>query len=138
MERAFTTGGQAASRVSTEMVGFMRSYVGRGPTKARTYVNTNLVCVILHDTLTRAEESLVAAGQAESVVAMRRTFHEAMREKVVTMVEQLLERRVLAYLSTVDPHNNVGVETFVLEPMEESGMVEVAETDGDEPGREGP
>lgn len=39
----------------------MSEYTGRGPTKARTYVNEDLVSVLLRDTLTKGERSLVSS-----------------------------------------------------------------------------
>ena len=138
MEHAVTTGGQLAARISTEMVGLLRRYTGRGPTKARTYVDTNLICVVYENTLTRAEHNLVAAGEVETVIAMRRTFHEAMESEATRRVEQLVERRVLAYLSDIKPEADIAVDTFVLEPIQGAAVVEVAEVEGDEDGDEAP
>ena len=40
--------------ISTATVQLRREYTGRGPTKAKTLINEDLVTVLLADTLTRA------------------------------------------------------------------------------------
>jgi uncharacterized protein YbcI len=111
--------GSMAARVSTDMVQLMSRYTGRGPTKARTTLNTNVVAVIFQDTLTKAEQNLVAAGQMEAVHHMRRTFHELMREDAVAIIEDRLGRKVAAFLSDLDPEANMAGNLFILEPEED-------------------
>ncbi len=117
----------AAAEISTGMVQLTSRYTGRGPTRARTTVNTNLVVVVLEDTLTKAEHNLVAAEQSDAVTQMRRTFREMMRDEAVDLVEQATGRRVAAFLSDIDPESNVAAEVFVLEPVPESGRAFTAE-----------
>lgn len=117
--------GSTASAISTRMVQLMSRYTGRGPTKARTTINTNVVVVVLQDTLTRGEENLVLAGDTAAVLTMRRTFHEMLRQEAVECVEQALDRTVQAFLADVDPVANVAALVFCLEHEPETGKVEV-------------
>ena len=107
-------GGVNAS-LSRAVVGIMREYVGRGPTKARTSIEHDTVVVMMSDTLTKGERNLVAAGMEEQVRAMRRTFQESMRGALVAAVEEITGRRVLAFMSDnhIDP--DLACEVFVLE-----------------------
>ena len=114
-------GYSAAARISTHMVRLMSRYTGRGPTKARTTLNTNFATVVLDDTLTKAETNLVAAGEIESVLHQRRTFHRMMREEAVAAVEQETGRQVRAYLSDIAPEAAVGAHVFIFEPAQETG-----------------
>ncbi|MDQ6744424.1 MAG: DUF2294 domain-containing protein [Actinomycetota bacterium] len=52
----------------------MRDYTGRGPTRARTTIRDNIVVVMLEQTLTKAEQSLVAKGRSEKVLEMRHEY----------------------------------------------------------------
>ena len=107
-------------------------YAGRGPTKARATLNANLVAVVLESLLTRGELTLVAAGEIESVKAMRRKYHDAMRERMVEGVERIVGRKVVTVLSDIDPVADVGVEVFVLEHHPDRGVtatVELGEED---------
>ena len=129
-EQFEATGYSVAARISTHMVQLMSRYTGRGPTKARTTLNTNFATVVLDDTLTKAEQNLVAAGEIESVVHQRRTFHRLMRAEAIAAVEQETGRQVRAYLSDIAPEAAVGAHVFVFEPVGETGQAFYAEADG--------
>jgi uncharacterized protein YbcI len=118
------SGSESPTRVSAEpaaalanaVVRLLAQYTGRGPTKARAYINRDLISVVLQDTLTTGEKNLVAAGKIDLVLATRKQYQLTMRDDLVAAVEQITGRRVLAFLSDnhIDP--DVAVETFVLEP----------------------
>jgi uncharacterized protein YbcI len=73
--------------------------------------------VVLEDTLTKAERSLIDGGQAEVVLEMRRALQGAMRDALVEAVESLSGRRVIAFLSDHQAEPDFAVESFVLEPF---------------------
>jgi uncharacterized protein YbcI len=101
--------------ISNAIVSLVREYTGRGPTKARTIVNGDLIVVVLEDSLTKGEQMLVNKGETEGVLTMRRQFQYAMRDDCVVKVAELTGRRVVAMLSAnhIDP--DLAVETFVLD-----------------------
>ena len=105
-----------AASISTHVVRVMSEYTGRGPTKARTSIDGDLVSVLLRDTLTRGERSLVADGRGQVVLDMRKAFQMTMREDLVAGVERIMGRKVVAFMSDnhVDP--DFAVEAFVLAP----------------------
>jgi uncharacterized protein YbcI len=108
--------GSIAAAISSATVQLMREYTGRGPTKARTYINDDLITVVLQDTLTMGERSLVRDGQVELVLATRKAFQMTMGPQLIAAVERHSGRSVYAFLSAnhVDP--DVAVESFVLVP----------------------
>jgi uncharacterized protein YbcI len=109
-------GGSAAAAISNAVVRITHEYTGRGPTKSRTSIDRDVVTVVLRDTMTRGEQSLVQAGKADLVLSMRQEFQRTMREDLVGAIEMILERRVIAFMSDnhIDP--DMGVEVFVLAP----------------------
>ena len=109
--------GQLAAAISNLVVRVVSEYTGRGPTQARSYIEQDLVSVVLRDTLTKGERSLVRGGRAEIVRSMRRAYQDTMRDELSAGIEALTGRTVVAFLSDnhVDP--DVAVETFVLEPL---------------------
>lgn len=114
------SGGPIAASISNAVVRTLGEYTGRGPTKARTYVNQDAVTVVLEDTLTKGERRLVAEGNASIVLNTRSVFQEMMRPDLVTSVEELTGRTVSAFVSAnhIDP--DMGVETFILERLEDT------------------
>ena len=108
---------QAPVRValSNAMVGMKKEYYGRGPERAKTYINDEYVFVVLEGGLTRNEETLLAAGEQDLVRGYRLRFQEIMRDRLVTIVEEATGRRVLDYHSQIvfDPPR--AFEIFVLD-----------------------
>ena len=110
------TGGELAAEISTGMVALLRSYTGRGPDRAHTSMGREHVLVVLRDTLTKGERTLVETGHPDRVIRLRHDFQLAMRNDLVAIVERQLERKVIAFMSQnhIDP--DLAVEVFVLEP----------------------
>ncbi len=104
-----------AAEISNLVVRTMSSYTGRGPTKARTAIDGDLITVVLRDTLSRGERRLVSDGSEELVLQMRKAYQMTMREELIAGVERLMGRRVIAFLSDnhIDP--DIAIETFVLD-----------------------
>ena len=106
--------GEIRSTISREMVRLQAEYYGKGPTKAKTYVFDDLVVVVLEETFTRAEKTLVQRGEADAIQHIRRRFQQHMAEDFTSVVEQATGRRVRAFLSETNIEQDVSVETFLL------------------------
>lgn len=108
--------GSKAAAISNMVVHLMSQSTGRGPTKARTYINDNVVTVILQDTLTKAEHTLVGNDHQALVLSTRLVLQDTMQADLIAGVEEILGREVVAFLSAnhIDP--DVAVETFLLTP----------------------
>jgi uncharacterized protein YbcI len=108
--------GSIASAISSAVVQLMREHTGRGPTRARTYINEDLITVVLQDTLTMGERSLVRDGEVDLVLASRKAFQRAMSREMIAAVEKHSRRTVLAFLGDNHIEPDVAVESFVLVP----------------------
>jgi uncharacterized protein YbcI len=108
--------GVLASSISNGVVRLLREYTGRGPTRARTHISGDLVSVVLEDTLTKGERSLVQDGQTALVLQARHAYQRTMREDLIALVEETMGRKVRAFLSDNHLDPDVAVESFVLEP----------------------
>jgi uncharacterized protein YbcI len=95
----------------------MAEYTGRGPTKARTSIRDDVILVLMHDTLTKAERTLLAAGQSDFVLETRHRFQTTMRGDLIATVERLSQRKVIAFMSTNHTAPDMAAEIFVLEPQ---------------------
>lgn len=117
--------GTQSAEISNGVVGIVREYTGRGPTRARTTITDDLVVVVMGETLLKAEKSLIAGGDKDTVMTTRRKFQSAMREDFVDLIEGALDRKVKAFMSDnhVDP--DIAVELFVLEPLADEKQPQV-------------
>jgi uncharacterized protein YbcI len=104
-----------SAAISRAVVHLFSEHTGRGPTKARTTIDAELVVVLLHDSMTQAERTLVQAGKDDEVLRIRRTFQETMQPDLVRAVEGLTERTVVSFMSAnaIDP--DAAAEIFVLD-----------------------
>jgi uncharacterized protein YbcI len=107
--------GRVAAAISNGVVKLLRDYTGRGPTKTRTYINSDYIAVVMFDTLTKGERSLVDDGRSELVLSARKAYQQTMHGDLVELVERLTERRVVAFLSDNHLDPDVAVESFILE-----------------------
>jgi uncharacterized protein YbcI len=110
--------GALRSAISQAIVRIHAEHYGKGATQAKTYVWDNLVVTVLRDVLTTAERTLVDVGRTDTVRDVRTTFQFTMEQTFRSAIEQLTGRRVQSFLSQVDPANGLGVEVFVLEPVD--------------------
>ncbi len=113
-------GGSKTAAISNLMVRLLSQYTGRGPTKARTFLNDDMVTVVLQDTLTKAEHTLVEKDRRDLVLLTRVTFQEVMGDDLIAGIEDILGRSVIAFLSAnhIDP--DIAIETFMLAPAEQA------------------
>jgi uncharacterized protein YbcI len=110
--------GALRSAISQAIVRIHAEHYGKGATHAKTYAWDNLVVTVLRDVLTTAERTLVGVDRADTVREVRTTFQYTMEETFRSAIERLTGRRVHSFMSQVDPANGLGVEVFVLEPVD--------------------
>ncbi|MFN2617816.1 MAG: DUF2294 domain-containing protein [Thermoleophilaceae bacterium] len=116
MEENGEARGEQLAEISNAIVGILREYYGRGPTKAKTYIFDDYVMTVLQDILTTVERTLVERGQEDLVRKVRLTFQEAVADRFTNAVAQATGRQVVSYHSQVTFSPDMGFEVFVLEP----------------------
>ena len=115
--RQQTIDGALRSAISQAIVRIHAAHYGKGATQAKTYAWDDLIVTVLRDVLTTAERTLIEVDRAETVRSVRTTFQFTMEETFRAAIERLTGRQVLSFMSQVDPSNGLGVEVFVLEPL---------------------
>ena len=111
-----TRGGSPLATVSNGIVQLLRETYGRGPTKAKSYLNDDVVLVVLEDILTTVEKTLLDDGKEALIREVRLTYQAAESNRFKSIVEDALGRRVLTYHSQVTFNPDMAFEIFVLEP----------------------
>jgi uncharacterized protein YbcI len=109
-------GGKLNEAVARMVVRYHAELFGRGPTKASAFYRDDMMVVVLRDAMTKAERSLLAAGQADAVQRMRRAFQDAMRPYLRSAIERLTGSKVRAFMSASNLEPDLAVEIFMVEP----------------------
>jgi uncharacterized protein YbcI len=110
------------AEVSNAMVGLKKDFYGKGPTKAKTFLNDNYVFCVMEGGLTRNEQTLIERGHEDLVRNYRLRFQEAMEGPTVEAIQRITGRSVMGYHSQIVFNPERAFEIFVLDrPVEESG-----------------
>ena len=103
--------------LSNAMTRLYKDLFGRGPTKVRAaFAGRDTVVVTLENTMTPAERNLVRLGDQQRLRDVRLFFQHSSEEELKRPVEEIIGRRVRAFISGIDPDQDVAVEVYVLEP----------------------
>jgi uncharacterized protein YbcI len=103
--------------ISNAVVRLHKQHFGKGPTKARTIYEGDVITCVLSDVYTRAERTLVERGRASAVVMQRYELQEAVREEFIGEIEAITGRKVRAFFSGNQADPDMSVEVFVLAPQ---------------------
>lgn len=101
------------AEISREIVKTYSEFYGRGPTKARTTWNGNLVVVLLEEIFTRAEMTLIEADNFEQVRSTRQALQDEVAPLLQAVIERITGLSVETYLGQVNGEG-VACEVFVL------------------------
>ncbi|MDX6621796.1 MAG: hypothetical protein QOK36_4182 [Gaiellales bacterium] len=103
------------SRLSTSMGAMQKAAFGKGPVSTKSYMFDDMLLIVMREGLTQAEQTMLDFGRHDLVREFRQQFENEMTRRIVDMIEELTERKVLTYQSQVmfDPH--VVVEMFVFD-----------------------
>ncbi|MDQ2896879.1 MAG: DUF2294 domain-containing protein [Actinomycetota bacterium] len=123
-------GGYLLSAISQSIVGILRQNYGRGPVRAKTYALDDIIVVVMRGSgFTPLEQTIMDSGEPESannVVAMRENFQRVIATRYKATIEELTDRKVLAFLSQAHVDPDITIEIFFIDrPMEGFGAVEV-------------
>jgi uncharacterized protein YbcI len=107
--------GPLRSEIANEIVGLYKAHHGRGPVRCRTYLEPNLVIVVLGEGYTAAEQTLFEGGKWHEVRRARQEWQDTMQVRFVEAIERLTHRKVTAFMSANHQDPDISVELFVLE-----------------------
>jgi len=108
-------GGPLRQELSNAMVALFKQYYGRGPADCRTYLEPDLVVVVMTGGYHAAEQTLFEAGKWVEVRQARLSWQDTMHARFVETIEGLTQREVKAFMSANHQSPDVTVELFVLE-----------------------
>ena len=112
------TRGEVLTAVSDGIVALFKDFYGKGPTRAKTYYEDDLVVCLLRGGFTRVEETLRDAGRGHEVILQRMAFQDVMRDRFEAVIQQATGRRVIGFMSGNQQDPDMLCEIFVLAPSD--------------------
>ena len=110
--------GDVLTAISDGLVALLKEFYGRGPTRAKSYYQDDLVVCVLRGGFTRVEQTLMEGGREDSVVQQRMDFQDLMRRRFEKVVEDATGRRVIGFMSGNQQDPDLMCEVFILGPTD--------------------
>jgi uncharacterized protein YbcI len=110
--------GDVLTAISDGLVGLLKEYYGRGPTRAKSYYEDDLVVCVLRGGFSRVEQTLLAGGRGEAVIQQRMEFQEVMRSRFAQVIEDATGRPVIGFMSGNQQDPDLMCEVFILGPTD--------------------
>jgi uncharacterized protein YbcI len=113
--------GRTLAAVSNAIVKLPKEQFGRGPTHARTdFAGRDTLVCTLEDALLPAERAMVENGRTDRVRESRTALQAATEDLFIRAIEEILDRKVRAFASAIDPPAGVVFEVFSLRSEEDT------------------
>ena len=110
--------GDVLTAISDGLVSLFKEFYGRGPTRAKSYYQDDLVVCVLRGGFTRVERTLMEGGREDSVIQQRMDFQDLMRHRFEKVVEDATGRNVIGFMSGNQQDPDLMCEVFVLGPSD--------------------
>lgn len=124
------THGDVLTEVSDGMVALLKEFYGRGPTKAKTYYQDDLIVCVLRGGFSKVEETLLEGGRGQAVIQQRMEFQEVMRKRFTDVIEDATGRPVIGFMSGNQQDPDLMCEVFILGPTDLVGADELSDASG--------
>jgi uncharacterized protein YbcI len=110
--------GDVLTAISDGMVALLKEFYGRGPTRAKSYYEDDLVVCVLRGGFSRVEQTLLDGGRGQAVIQQRMEFQEVMRERFAKVIEDATGKRVIGFMSGNQQEPDLMCEVFILAPTD--------------------
>jgi uncharacterized protein YbcI len=110
--------GDVLTAISDGLVALLKEFYGRGPTRAKSYFEDDLVVCVLRGGFSRVEQTLLDGGRGAAVINQRMEFQEVMRQRFEAVIEDATGQRVIGFMSGNQQEPNMMCEVFVLAPTD--------------------
>jgi uncharacterized protein YbcI len=110
--------GEVRTAISDGMIALLKEFYGRGPSRAKSYYEDDLVVCLLRGGFSRVEQTLLEGGRGSSVIRQGMEFQELMRERFEAVIAEATGRRVIGFMSGNQQSPDIMCEVFILAPTD--------------------
>jgi uncharacterized protein YbcI len=125
--------GEVLTAISDGLVALLKEFYGRGPTRAKSYFEDDLVVCVLRGGFSRVEQTLLDGGRGAAVIQQRMEFQEVMRDRFTGVIEEATGRQVIGFMSGNQQHPDMMCEVFMLGPSDLVDAHELPDASGGSP-----
>jgi uncharacterized protein YbcI len=109
---------EVETAIADELLRVHLDSYGTGASSIEVLANDEMVLAVIDVELTPAEETLLAAGDADAVKVTREAFQQAIAPTFKAIVEHATGRKVHGFLSSMSVDPLYSIEFFRLAPEE--------------------
>lgn len=110
--------GDVLTSISEGLVALLKEFYGRGPMRAKSYYEDDLVVCVLRGGFSRVEQTLLEGGRGAAVIEQRIAFQDLMRKRFEAVIEDATGRPVIGFMSGNQQDPDMMCEVFVLAPTD--------------------
>jgi len=100
------------------MVALLKEFYGRGPTRAKSYFQDDLVVCLLRGGFSTVEKTLLEGGRGAAVIQQRMEFQDLMRDRFEAVIKAATGRDVIGFMSGNQQDPDIMCEVFILAPTD--------------------
>jgi uncharacterized protein YbcI len=115
--------GTRLADVTSALVRAKATYYGKGPTKAKSYLNDEYLFCVMEDGLTANEQTLLRVGEHDFVRSYRLKWQEIMAPVLMAEIAEIMGSTILSYHSQIMFDPTRLVEMFVLDTEDSPGTL---------------
>ncbi|MBA3745997.1 MAG: DUF2294 family protein [Solirubrobacterales bacterium] len=113
-----STHGDVLTAISDGMVALLKEFYGRGPTRAKSYYQDDLVVCLLRGGFSTVEKTLLEGGRGAAVIQQRMEFQDLMRDRFEAVIKTATGRDVIGFMSGNQQGPDIMCEVFILAPTD--------------------
>ena len=113
-----STHGDVLTAISDGMVALLKEFYGRGPTRAKSYFQDDLVVCLLRGGFSTVERTLLEGGRGAAVIQQRMEFQDLMRDRFEAVIQAATGREVIGFMSGNQQDPDIMCEVFILAPTD--------------------
>ena len=104
--------------ISDGMVALLKEFYGRGPSRAKSYYQDDLVVCLLRGGFSQVEQTLLEGGRGSAVIQQRMEFQDLMRDRFEAVIKAATGRDVIGFMSGNQQGPDIMCEVFILAPTD--------------------
>jgi uncharacterized protein YbcI len=113
-----STRGDVLTAISDGMVALLKEFYGRGPSRAKSYYQDDLVVCLLRGGFSQVEQTLLEGGRGSAVIQQRMEFQDLMRDRFEAVIKAATGRDVIGFMSGNQQGPDIMCEVFILAPTD--------------------